>query len=210
MKMETETHEKARIAVDAVIFTIHDRRLKVLLAKREKEPFKGRLELFGGLLHENETAEDTLRRKLAETLGKEDSKGLFFQQFFTFTAPSRDPRERTISIGYITLINSQRLKSMEDWHDCKSLPELAFDHNEMVEKARAFLKENMGSQIVKQFMPYSFPLNSLQEAYEVIEGNKYDNRNFRKKMLYSEAVEDTKKLEKEVSHRPAKLFRFRR
>jgi 8-oxo-dGTP diphosphatase len=208
--MDAETHEKARIAVDAVIFTIHDRRLKVLLTRREKEPFKGRLELFGGLLHENETAEDTLRRKLSETLGKEDSKGLFFQQFFTFTSPSRDPRERTISIGYITLINSQRLKSMDGWHDCKSLPELAFDHNEMVEKARAFLKENMGSQIVKQFMPESFPLNSLQEAYEIIEGNKYDNRNFRKKMLYSEAVEDTKKLEKNVSHRPAKLFRFKK
>jgi 8-oxo-dGTP diphosphatase len=208
--MDEESYEKARIAVDAVIFTIHDRRLKVLLRRREKEPHKSRLELFGGLLRENETAEGTLRRKLSDTLGKDDSKGIFFQQFFTFTKPGRDPRERTASIGYITLISSEKLKSMDGWHDIDSLPELAFDHTEIIEKAREYLRNNTGSAIISQFMPAEFPLNRLQEAYEIIEGKKYDNRNFRRKMLYSEIVEDTKKLEKNVSHRPAKLFRFKK
>lgn len=203
--MDDETYEKARIAVDAVIFTIHDSRLKVLLRKREKEPYKGMLELYGGLVREDETSEDTLKRKLKDTLGHQD---IFFQQFFTFTSPERDPRDRTVSIGYITLINSDKLTRLEGWYDASKLQRLAFDHLEIIEKAKEYLNSNLGPKMVQQFMPPVFPLNKLQEAYEIIESKKYDNRNFRKKMLYSEILKDTKKLERDVSHRPAKLFRF--
>ena len=57
-------------------------------------------------------------------------------------------------------------------------------------------------------MPKFFPLNKLQEIYEIIEEKEYDNRNFRKKMISSNIVEETDQLEENVSHRPAKLFRF--
>lgn len=204
--MDEETYEKAKIAVDAVIFTIHDSRLKVLLRKREKEPYRGMFELYGGLVREDETAEDTLKRKLKDTLGHQD---IFFQQFFTFTIPNRDPRDRTVSIGYITLISAEKLTRLEGWHDASKLQGLAFDHLEIIEKAKEYLKSNLGPKMVQQFMPPVFPLNKLQEAYEIIEGKRYDNRNFRKKMLYSEILKDTKKLERDVSHRPAKLFRFK-
>ena len=196
-------YEKARIAVDAVIFTLHDKKLKVMLHKREKEPYAGKLELPGGLLQGDETAEETLRRKLAEV-----HKDIFFQQFFTFTHPSRDPRERTVSIGFVALIGHEKLKDLGNWHDCSRLAGFAFDHREIIAKARDYLKDNISSLIVKEFMPKEFPLNRLQEAYEVIEQKRYDNRNFRKKMISSGIVAETNKLETGVSHRPAKLFRF--
>ena len=63
-------YETAQIAVDPVILTIADGRLKVLLQRREKQPFKGKFELMGGLLRKNETAEQTLNRKLREILGE--------------------------------------------------------------------------------------------------------------------------------------------
>lgn len=196
-------YEKARIAVDAVIFTIHENKLKVLLYKRDKKPYAGKLELPGGLLLHDETAESTLKRKLAEI-----HKDIFFQQFYTFTHPSRDPRERTVSIGFIALIDQEKLKGMDVWHDCSRLSGLAFDHKNIIGKASEYLKNNLSFLIVKQFLPEEFPLNKLQQAYEVIEQRKYDNRNFRKKIISSGIVTETDKIETRVSHRPAKLFRF--
>ena len=78
--MTIKAYEKGRIAVDAVIFTLSNQTLQVLLQKREKEPCKNQWELPGGLLHQNETAEQTLQRKLKEITGH---KALFFQQFLS-------------------------------------------------------------------------------------------------------------------------------
>ncbi|MGV8086157.1 MAG: NUDIX hydrolase [Candidatus Woesearchaeota archaeon] len=202
-----KTYEKARIAVDAIIFTIQNKSLKVLLHTREKEPFKNNKELPGGLIQNNETAEETLKRKLKETIGKEN---IFFQQFFTFTSPLRDPRERTISIGYIALINANNILESEYWFDCYDLPKLAFDHKNMIEEAQKYLKENVSSLVAKQFLPEKFPLNKLQEVYEIIEEKKYDNRNFRKRILNTELIKETKEIEINVSHRPAKLYTFKK
>lgn len=204
--MSKKDYEQARIAVDAVIFTIDSKKLRVLLCMREKEPFARKWELPGGLLLQDETAEETLKRKLRETVGRQD---IFFQQFHAFTKPKRDPRARTVSIGFIALINQERIGGIKEWHDYEHLPVLAFDHKEIIEKAGMHLKENISSIIVRQFLPEEFSLNKLQDAYEAIEEKKYDNRNFRKKMLNSGIIEETEKKEGAVSHRPAKLFRFK-
>lgn len=196
----------SKIAVDIVIFTIHKNKLKVLLNQREKEPFKNLNELPGGLILEAETAEECLIRKLEEITGYTD---LFFKQFNTFTKVSRDPRERTISIGFISLIEQDKIQNFMKWYEYDSIKTLAFDHTQIVSMAREYLKENIDSSIVKHFMPKLFPLNALQEVYEIIENTKYDNRNFRKKMIASGIVEETKYLEENVSHRPAKLFKLK-
>lgn len=203
--MPQKTYEIVKVAVDPVILTTNKGKLQVLLQSREKEPFKSLPELPGGLLLFRETAEETLKRKLRELVGYEN---LFFTQFNTFTEPNRDPRGRTISIGFIALVNEEKIKEWSKWIDLENLKNLAFDHLKIIQAARAYLKENLTSSIVKNFMPKYFPLNKLQEIYEILEEKKYDNRNFRKKMLSSGVVEETKQIEKEVSHRPAKLFRF--
>jgi len=204
--MAINTHALAAVGVDPVIFTVHDSTLKVLLHQREKQPFLGKHELPGGLMHSNETAEQTLRRKLSELI---DGRELYFTQFYTFTKPTRDPRARTVSIGFIALVESQQIHDLQGWHDYAELPPLAFDHREIILKAREYLRDNVDALIVKQFMPSQFPLNALQAAYEIVEGVIYDNRNFRKKILGDGIVEETDLSEEDVSHRPAKLYRFR-
>ena len=196
----------AQVAVDPVIFTIKDKKLKVFLQIREKEPFKDKKELPGGLLLQNETAEETLNRKLKEILGYSE---LFFNQFYTFTEPNRDPRSRTISIGFITLINPEKIKNFKDWYDYNALKDIAFDHPKIIQKAREFIKKQANHSLLKHIVPSKFPLNKLQEVYETIEEKKYDNRNFRKKILSLEILEETKQKEQSVSHRPAKLFKFK-
>ncbi|MFH1400335.1 MAG: NUDIX domain-containing protein [Nanoarchaeota archaeon] len=200
------SYAKAFIGVDAAIFTLHDHHLKILLHRREKEPFRGRWELPGGLVRDAESAEERIQSKLAELTGRDD---LYFEQFHTFTAPDRDPRGRAVSVAYIALVCCDTITDFSMWHDCAALPSLAFDHRDIIASARAFLAANLDSIITKQFLPPRFPLNLLQEAYQIIRSERYDNRNFRKRMIASLAVEETKEVEQGVSHRPARLFRFK-
>ena len=96
------------------------------------------------------------------------------------------------------------------WHPCAKLPPLAFDHAAIIYHARSFLKDNLSPLLLSHLIPKTFPLNALQEAHEIIEGRAFDNRNFRKQMVMGEVVEETKEMERNVSHRPAKLYRFTR
>jgi 8-oxo-dGTP diphosphatase len=201
---KTKSYEKGRIAADPVIFTIKEQKLWVYLTIREIEPYKNLAELPGGLLFENETAEETLARKLTDIIGA----NIFFQQFYTFTKPKRDPRVRTVSIGFIALVSSDKLKISENFYELNKLPKLAFDHQEIVASALEYLKHNLSNVIVRQIMPASFPLNDLQKVYEVIGQKKLDNRNFRKKILNSGIVKKIKRIQKNVTHRPAVLYQF--
>ncbi|MBI4148706.1 NUDIX hydrolase [Candidatus Woesearchaeota archaeon] len=199
-------YERVLIAVDPVIFTITHDHLQVLLRQREKEPFKGKYELPGGLVQHGETAELALSRKLTEILG---TQNVFFTQFHTFTAPQRDPRARTASIGFIALVSRDKIPAGEEWLSVDQLPLLAFDHKDIITKARAYLRQHLDAELLRQFLPEKFPLNNLQLVHEIIMQEKYDNRNFRKKMVAAGIVEETGESEQNVSHRPAKLYRFK-
>jgi 8-oxo-dGTP diphosphatase len=198
-------YEKSWVAIDAVLFTILDGKLLCYLRRREKAPFIDKYELLGGLLLQNETADQALIRKLKQTLG---GTSIYFQQFYTFTKVDRDPRERAISIAYIALVSPDKIQNISDWYEYDKLPKIAFDHAEIIKAGYLFLQQNLNQLIARQFMPKYFPLNKLQEVYEIIQRKRFDNRNFRKKMIQSEIVKETKQRETEVSHRPAVLYKF--
>ncbi len=202
---DLSNYGRGAIAVDAVILTIKDNELLVYLNSREKEPYKNLAELPGGLLKPRETAEQTLSRKIRGIFG--DTK-IFFQQFYSFTRPDRDPRGRVISVGFIALTSQDKITNISNFQEVSVLPKLAFDHKEIIRKAIEYLKENLDNQIVKEFMPRYFPLNDLQIVHEVIGQKKLDNRNFRKKVLSSGIVRKVTKVQKNVPHRPAALYRF--
>jgi 8-oxo-dGTP diphosphatase len=199
-----KTYASARIAIDPVIFTIHDHRLKVFLRQREREPFKGHFELPGGLLLPGETAEETMQRKLRSVFNATIS----CMQIYTFTTPDRDPRGRTVSISTLALISSTTILDFSGWHDIRKLPDLAFDHLDIISYARNYLREHIQQELLQNILPKRFPLNLLQTTFEIIEQKRYDNRNFRKRMIISETVAETKEHERQVSHRPAVLYRF--
>lgn len=194
---------KAIIGVDGVLMSLKEGKLRVFLKKREKDPFKGKWELIGGLLNEDETVEEAMKRKMKQ----QESTQIHTEQFHTFSEPNRDPRERTVSVGFIALTNREDYSEGE-WYPVNNLPELAFDHNSIIQGARKHLNKN-ALRLVPNLLETEFPINKLQTAMEAIENNTYDNRNFRKKMLASSIVEETGKLETNVSHRPAKLYKFK-
>jgi 8-oxo-dGTP diphosphatase len=95
------------------------------------------------------------------------------------------------------------------WFSIKDLPELAFDHKIILNKAIATLKRRVKYRPVGfELLPSKFTLLELQALYEAILDLKFDKPNFRKKILSMDLLLQLDEVQENVSHRPAKLFQF--
>ena len=131
------------VTVDAVVFARCERGVKVLLIERRHEPCKGMWAFPGGFINIDETAESAVRRELEEETGLR-LHGL--RQIGAFTAVDRDPRERVITIAFYTIIDHiPTVYAADDaakaqWFDIDRLPPLAFDHADILRRARQVAK----------------------------------------------------------------------
>jgi 8-oxo-dGTP diphosphatase len=204
---------RAALTVDCVIFGLDEACLKVLLIKRGIEPFRGRWALPGGFVHLDETLDDAARRELREETGLQR---VFLEQLYTFGQLNRDPRERVVTVAYFALVNlhDHRLKASTDaenaaWFDAADLPRLAFDHESIIQTALARLKGKVRyCPIGFELLPRKFTLSQLQRLYETILERPLDKRNFRKKVLQLDMLEELDEVETDVAHRAARLYRF--
>lgn len=209
------SYEFARpaLTVDIVVFGLDEHDLQVMLVQRDLAPFEGRWALPGGFVRVKETLEDAARRELVEETGLKD---IYLEQLFTFGAVDRDPRERIVTVAYYALVNLEGhdVRASTDarnaaWFPLSDLPELAFDHQEILDSAHERLRGKVRYQPIGfELLPDRFTLRQLQHLYEVILDRELDKRNFRKKVLAMEIVKETSEIEKDVAHRAARLFRF--
>ncbi len=203
------------VTVDIIIFTVMEKDLKVLLIKREIDPFKEKWAMPGGFIKIDEPLEEAAKRELYEETSVKD---VYLEQLYTFGGIGRDPRARVITVSYFALINSNevKIKASSDasdvrWYAVKQLPELAFDHRKIIEYALKRLRWKLEyTTVAFKLLPEKFTLTQLQEVYEIIFDKELDKRNFRKKILSLGLVKETKETQKEVSHRPAKIYSFNR
>lgn len=202
-----------KIATDAVIFTVKDGELKVLLIQMKKTPFTGMWAVPGGLLEDGERTEGAARRILKGQTGVADA---YLEQLGTFDDPLRDPRARVVSVAYYALIPSKgiTLKTNEKysdvrWQSVSKLPKLAYDHKEVIRAALARLRAKIEyTNVAWSLLPRSFPLRKLRDLYEVILDRQIDKRNFLKKIRALDLVEPIGTQEEGGAHRPAELYRF--
>lgn len=208
----TYEYPRPAVTVDITIFTVRNDELNVLLIKRAEQPFQGEWALPGGFVTENEGLEQAAERELVEETGV---SGFYLEQLFTFGTPLRDPRGHVITVAYSALIPSDNLELRAStdaegvaWFSIDKLPDLAFDHDEILEMSLDRLVAKLEySTIAFQLMPESFTLTELQHVYELIERKEIDKRNFRKRILALGAIEPTGEEKREGPHRPAKLYR---
>jgi 8-oxo-dGTP diphosphatase len=215
---ELEKYPQPSVAVDVVVFTVGDSELRVLLIKRGLPPFKGSWCLPGGFIKLDETLRDAAKRELEEETGIAH-KDLYLEQLYTFGGQKRDPRGRVISVAYFVLVDSTKTKpfvtgneKIEDvqWFSVNNLPELAFDHEEIIKYAVKRLSYKLEYTAVGfELLPELFTLTDLQKLYEVILSEKLDKRNFRKKITSLGILEQTKHYKK-GQHRPASLYKFKK
>ncbi len=206
-------YPRAALTVDIVVFALDEEDLMVMLIERDLKPFQGQWALPGGFVHVDETLEEAARRELEEETGLKD---IFLEQLYTFGQVDRDPRERVVTVAYYALVNlaGHDVQASTDarnaaWFSMNDLPELAFDHAQILETAQQRLRGKVRYQPIGfELLPEKFTLRQLQHLYEVILDRQLDKRNFRKKVLSMQIVQETNEIEKDVAHRAAKLYRF--
>lgn len=129
---------KIFVTVDIALLKITENDIFILLIKRKNEPFKDKWALPGGFVDENEALEVAARRELVE---ETTIKCLNLAQIGAYGNPNRDPRGHVVSIAYVGEVESQvEGKAADDakelaWFNSTELPELAFDHLEIINDA---------------------------------------------------------------------------
>ena len=203
---------KHYVAVDCIIFGFDGDRLKLLLIKRNFEPGKGQWSLMGGFLKENEGLDDAAQRILEQLTGLQD---IFLEQLLTYGEVDRDPAARVISVAYYALISTSNFDEFKaqnykgSWFELTEVPELIFDHAEMVDKARKRLRRKAKNQPIGfELLPEKFTLPQLMKLYEAIYDQKFDKRNFRKKLLSYNILKMLDEKDKKSSRKGAFLYQF--
>jgi len=137
-------HPRPAVAVDIALFRTINSTPQVLLIMRDRDPFKDCYALPGGFVEEEESLEEAAQRELQEETGVSQSDLI---QIHTFSQPDRDPRGRVISTAFGAVIKKEtqiQLKAGSDaadaaWIDLEKLPDLAFDHQSIIQWAAARL-----------------------------------------------------------------------
>jgi len=142
----TYTHARPAVTVDCIVFGSENERLKILLIQRDSEPFLGKWALPGGFVNVGESLEDAAQRELAEETGL---KQIPLEQLHAFSGPDRDPREHVITVAFWAVVDTGACKihASSDardaaWFHADDLPELAFDHDQIVAMALKKLEDS--------------------------------------------------------------------
>ena len=208
------------VTTDAVVFGFDGVGLNVLLIQRGVEPYKNMWALPGGFMRpEDKSARDCAYRELHEETDVED---IYMEEFQTFSAIDRDPRERVITIAFFALVvkNRYRVKGGDDasnarWFLVKDLPELAFDHKVIIELALERLRQRIHFEPIGfHLLDKEFTMPQLHSIYIAIleppedDTKLRDRRNFPKKMLKLGYIRETGKKVTGNPHRSPKLYTF--
>ncbi len=200
------------MAVDCIIFGFEDSELKLLIINRIFEPEMGKWSLMGGFVQPTETLDKAANRVLYELTGLDN---INLNQLITQSEINRDSKARVFSTPYYALIKVQDLDpsrvelSHAKWCPISQLPDLIFDHNNMVANALQHLKiEAQNKPIGFELLPHKFTIPELQSLYEAIYLQKFDNRNFRKNILKMDLLEKLDEKDKENSRKGAWLYQF--
>lgn len=219
------------VSVNCVVFGFEFGKLNVVLIEREMA-YRGKvyhdLELPGELVRRDEDIDSAAYRVLKELTGLDN---VYLKQFETLGSPSRlrrrqrdltwlrhvgHPEQIVVTIAYYSLINidqdkikEYKLKSHVKWVPVNEVPELAYDHNEILKHALDELRsELLIKPIAYELLPVKFTLTQLQKLYEVILGHELDKRNFRKKISKLPYIIPTEEIQVNVAHKPAQYFAF--
>ncbi len=132
-------YQRPSYTADCMVFNKFSDDYKILLIKRKNEPFKGFWAFPGGFVNAGETNYDAAKRELKEETGLEVD---FLKEFHVFDKAGRDPRGWTVTVvRYCFLENKDIILEAGDdasevkWFSINGLPDLAFDHKEIIEKA---------------------------------------------------------------------------
>lgn len=203
---------KMAMTVDCVILGYDNEDLKVLTIECNMEPFLGMPSLLGDFITETEDADAAAKRILSYCTGNDE---IYLEEVKSFSKPDRHPFGRVITVAFYSLVPIPLTKLTDaagkhlKWTSVKSLNEMAFDHKEILDTCLCQLRRSLREKPIGfELLPKKFSLKQLQTLYEVVLGIQLDKRNFRRKLRSLNILIDLGEQQREVSHRPAKLYKF--
>ena len=214
MEIKNPLYKNIGAHVINTVFTIDKGQIKVLLIKRNNEPFKGKWALPGGAMYNNELIEETAKRELKEKTNITNVDLIFAG---VEDKIDRSPLLRMLAFIYIGLVDIEKVNILKEtnktldaeWFSISNIPELAYDHNQVLLKAIEKLKDMIiSSNILKKLYPNGFTIPEIHKVYEEILGVEIDRRNFRKKLLTQNIIIDTNETINFEGKKPAKKYMF--
>ena len=236
--MDTEVHSEYEQEDN---FRPNEEVLQILLIKRGGYPYKDCWALPGGFMKEyNKSTEDEVGDKNAEAavvreLIEETGVTLNpdkLKQLGVFSEAGRDPRDHIISIPFYALVLKRDFKDVKGGTDAKEakwfpvadLPELAFDHKKIIDKALMELQKSVYVEpIARDLLNYEFTIRELHGLYRAILYPDYymwsvekkrqvdagfDKSNLLKKLRRFGYIKDTDETDKRFGYRPLKKLTF--
>lgn len=219
------------VSVDCVVFGFDKEQLHVLLVQRNTPTPNGSdLKLPGSLIFQEEDADEAAHRVLNELTG---IRKMTLKQFKSFTSPKRTANpddvawlevaynnkiNRLITIAYLSLCKINRKLHVVskyktvDWRPIDQLPDMPFDHNQIVEESLNEIRRwvEYDPAVIFELLPAKFTATELRKLFEAIYRRKYDVRNFHKKLSCMEYVVALEERQQGVSHRAARYYKFDR
>ncbi|MBL1408514.1 NUDIX hydrolase [Sphingobacterium faecale] len=201
--------------VDCLILTFHEGQLKVLLTERNEYPYKDWWAIPGYFVDKEEEMEDAVKRISYENTGLKD---IYLEQLAALAGVKRHPEGRILTVAYMALVRYEEVKNkikpitnymrQAKWFAINNVPDLAFDHNEILQIGLKKLKANLSFSFTPfELLPEKFTLTQLQQVYESILGESLDKRNFRKKMGNLGYLKELDEYQTGVSYRAARLYK---
>ena len=207
-----EGQEKLLVAVDCIIFGFDGQQLSLLLFKRKVKPYAGQWSLVGSFVKKEESLDLAASRTLFELAGLSE---VFLSQLYCFGETDRDPGARVLSVVYSALIRLDHFdiekvnKHDANWFSLQELPDLIFDHGQMVKMAHEQLKKQARFQPIGfELLPQKFTLPQLHRLYEEIYQTPVDDRNFRKKIKALKMLKRLEEKDKITSKKGAYYYQF--
>jgi 8-oxo-dGTP diphosphatase len=195
---QEEPHFEVALSTSLVVFGFDGVELKILLARSTRPPFQGALFLPSRYLKVNEELLLSAKKMFSDLFGYENPSTV--EQLRAFGQVFRHPGGRVVNIAHYALVHTDDFQTEKweqygmHWVPVSEVPDLAFDHNEIVSYARERLKRRVRRRPVGfDLLPQEFTLGQLQNLYEKAMDKKFDKRNFRKKLFKSKLLIDLEK-----------------
>jgi 8-oxo-dGTP diphosphatase len=199
----------AGLEVRVVVFTLQNNMLQVLL---QTGPVPEKWELPGCRWREGVGLETSASQCVENLTGL---KEVYLEQLYTFGDPGRHPGGLHVTVVYFALLamdtlSDERIQnSQSTWQPVRLLPDLAWDHADILTYALRRLRYKLEySAVGFELLPETFSLSELQHTYELILGETLDKRNFRRRILEAGIIEPTSE-RRTGEGRPAQLYRYR-
>src|SRR3569833_65975 len=200
------------VATDCIIFGFDGWNLKLLLVQRNIEPEKNKWSLQCGFIQPSDSPDDASNRELQLRTGL---KNVYMEQFHVFGKPDRDPVERTLSVAYFALIDIHQYEQQisdeyhAEWFLLDEMPDLIFDHAEMVKLAKRQLRYKAALHpILIQLLPEKITIPQLQALYEKDYQTTFDDRNFSRKLLSTGLLVKLAEKDKQSSKKGAFYYKL--